>query len=503
MKTKKTFYSGIVVILAMLVIGIFTFDDSINTDNSTTTGFLENTVSQLVSAHPVYAKLSGDTTIADVAEKTVVSVVNIASTQVVTNPGNNFPSPFLDDPFFKHFFGPQFRPNGPSKRRQNSLGSGVIISEDGIILTNNHVVQDAEEIKITLHDEREFEGEIVGTDPQSDLAVVRLKGDVTGIKPLPLGDSDALRLGDVVLAIGSPFGLSQTVTMGIVSAKGRNEVRLVDYENFIQTDAAINPGNSGGALVNLKGELVGINTAIASKSGGYQGIGFAIPSNMAKTIMQSLIDYGKVSRGWLGVGIQDISQEIAEAMNLSSTKGVLVSDVFEDSPAEKAGLKSGDVIIRVDGEKMESRDQLRNRIALIGPDKKVSLTILRDGKVKELRVKLGERADDARLAAAPQGRSGKEKKFDGLSVAPLNQSSRSRFQIPEEIDTGVVVTSVEAGSSAYEAGLQPGDVIQEINNKEVKSVEKFESLYDNAKKAVLLYIYRNGSHFYKGMKKQA
>ena len=502
MKRKKTYYSGLVIIIALLVIGVWTLDDAINTDIAPKIQLPVKATSRFFSASPVYAQYSGDNTIADVAEKTVVSVVNIASTHVIANTGGDFQSPYSEDPLFKRFFGPQFRPNEPSERRQSSLGSGVIISEDGIILTNNHVVQDADKITITLHDEREFEGEIVGTDPQSDLAVVRLKGKVTDLQPLPLGNSDALRLGEVVLAIGSPFGLSQTVTMGIVSAKGRSEVRLVDYENFIQTDAAINPGNSGGALVNLKGELVGINTAIASKSGGYQGIGFAIPSNMAETIMQSLIAHGKVSRGWLGVGIQDISQDIAEAMNLSSTKGVLVSDVFEDSPAEKAGLQSGDIIIRVDDEKIESRDQLRNKIALFGPDKKVSLTLLRGGKEKELRVKLDERAKEARLSAVPQGRSGQEKKLDGLAVAPLDRSSRSHYQIPEDVDTGVVVTSVEAGSSAYDAGLQPGDVIQEINNKEVESVEKFESLYNTVQQAVLLYIYRNGSHFYKGMKKQ-
>ena len=502
MKRKKTYYSGLVIIIALLVIGVWTLDDAINTDIAPKIQLPVKATSRFFSASPVYAQYSGDNTIADVAEKTVVSVVNIASTHVIANTGGDFQSPYSEDPLFKRFFGPQFRPNEPSERRQSSLGSGVIISEDGIILTNNHVVQDADKITITLHDEREFEGEIVGTDPQSDLAVVRLKGKVTDLQPLPLGNSDALRLGEVVLAIGSPFGLSQTVTMGIVSAKGRSEVRLVDYENFIQTDAAINPGNSGGALVNLKGELVGINTAIASKSGGYQGIGFAIPSNMAETIMQSLIAHGKVSRGWLGVGIQDISQDIAEAMNLSSTKGVLVSDVFEDSPAEKAGLQSGDIIIRVDDEKIESRDQLRNKIALFGPDKKVSVTLLRDGKEKELRVKLDERAKEARLSAVPQGRSGQEKKLDGLAVAPLDRSSRSHYQIPEDVDTGVVVTSVEAGSSAYDAGLQPGDVIQEINNKEVESVEKFESLYNTVQQAVLLYIYRNGSHFYKGMKKQ-
>ena len=503
MKTKKTFYSGIVVIVALMVIGVWTFDDTMITDNVPNTRLLGNTVSQLVSARPVFAQYSGDNKIADVAEKTVVSVVNIASTQIISSPDGDSPSPFSEDPLFKRFFGPQFQPNEPSERRQNSLGSGVIISEDGIILTNNHVVQDAEKITITLHDEREFDAEVVGTDPQSDLAVVRLKGKVTDLQPLPLGDSDALRLGEVVLAIGSPFGLSQTVTMGIVSAKGRSEVRLVDYENFIQTDAAINPGNSGGALVNLKGELVGINTAIASQSGGYQGIGFAIPSNMAETIMHSLIAYGKVSRGWLGIGIQEISQDIAEAMNLSSTKGVLISDVFEDSPAEKAGLQSGDIIIKVDDEKIESRDRLRNKIALIEPGKKVSVTLLRDGKEKELRVKLDERADKASLAAVPQGRSGQEKKLDGLAVAPLNRSSRSHYQIPEDVATGVVVTAVEAGSTAYDAGLQSGDVIQEINNKEVESVKTFELLYDNAKQAVLLYIYRNGSHFYKGIKKQA
>ena len=502
MEKKKVFNSGIVIVVILMVIGIWSFDNEVQYEKLSNTTQPEKISTGVFLPHYAYAQTGGNTSISDVAEKSVESVVNISSTKVISTPRGEPGSPFLEDPFFKRFFGPNFRFDEPSERRQKSLGSGVIISKDGIILTNNHVIQDAEEIKVVLHDESEFDGEVIGTDPQSDLAVIRLKGSVKDLKPLSFGDSDALRLGETVLAIGSPFGLSQTVTMGIVSAKGRSEVRLVDYENFIQTDAAINPGNSGGALINLKGELVGINTALASKSGGYEGIGFAIPSTMAKMIMNSLIDHGKVARGWLGVGIQDISQDIAEAMNLSTTQGVLITDVFEDSPAEKSGLQSGDIIIRVDDEEMETRDQLRNRIALLGPDKKITLIVLRKGKEKEITVKLSERTDEVRQVAVSRGRKGeKEDTVNGLTVAPLNDTARSQYKIPEDVDYGIVIIQVKTGSKADDAGLQAGDVIREINNRQIVSVDIFRDEYRKADRAVLLYIYRNGGHFFKGLKK--
>ena len=499
-KSKKL-YAGIAVILTVSFITIWSNGNDTANSQLYPQDVITNHAQKLLTTQSALAQTNTSVSISDVAEKSVNSVVNISTTQVVKTPQGNQNSPYFNDPFFRRFFGPNFQFDVPSEQRKQSLGSGVIVSEDGVILTNNHVVQDADEIKVVLHDEREFEAEVVGTDPESDLAVVKLKGDVSDLRPLGFGDSDALRLGEYVLAIGNPFGLSHTVTMGIVSAKGRSHVGLVDYEDFIQTDAAINPGNSGGALINLRGELVGINTAIASQSGGYQGIGFAIPSNMAKMIMDSLIDHGKIARGWLGIQIQDITKDIADAMNLSSRKGVLISSVFEDGPAEKAGLQSGDIITRVDNENMETVDQLRKKIAYIGPDKKVTVSVLRDGKERNITVTLAERTDEVRQAAMTPQKSEKSDSLDGFIVSPLNDDVRNRYNIPDTVDYGVVILQIESGSKAEDAGLQPGDVIREINNKKIESITIFKDEYKNAKKAVLLYIYRNGNYFFKGLSK--
>src|SRR5690606_31146613 len=282
--------------------------------------------------NPVLGKAGG--AIADVAERALPSVVNISLTKV-GRAGAPIPFPV--------FFGP------PQERIEQGMGSGVIVSADGTILTNNHVVADAKEIKVTTYDRREFDAKVIGTDPKSDLAVIQIQGAPAGLTPIQFGDSSKLRLGEVVLAIGNPFGVGQTVTMGIVSATGRSRMGIVDYEDFIQTDAAINPGNSGGALVNMRGELVGINTAILSRSGGYQGIGFAIPADMARPIMKSLLDNGKVERGWLGVSIQDLTPELARGLGIGTSRGVLVSGVIDGSPADKAGLERGDVVISLDG----------------------------------------------------------------------------------------------------------------------------------------------------------
>ena len=299
---------------------------------------------------------------------------------------------------FPFFFGP-----GPEQqeRREQGMGSGVIISSDGYVLTNNHVVSDAQEIKVTLYDRREFDAEVVGTDPKSDVAVIRIKAPPKDLRAISIGDSSRIRLGDVVLAIGNPFGVGQTVTMGIVSAKGRADVGIVDYEDFIQTDAAINPGNSGGALVNMEGQLIGINTAILSRSGGYQGIGFAIPTNMASPIMESLKKYGKVTRGWLGVSIQDVDQELSTAMKLPTSRGVLISDVQPGSPAQKAGLKRGDVVVKIEGRAVETTGNFRNAIALGGSGKKVKLELYRDGKLQTLDVSRSARCRKTRRWRGP------------------------------------------------------------------------------------------------------
>ncbi|MBU1233878.1 MAG: DegQ family serine endoprotease, partial [Proteobacteria bacterium] len=405
--------------------------------------------------------------------------------------------PFFNDPFFRDFFGQRFY-NIPKERRERSLGSGVIISKDGLILTNNHVVENTEEILVTLSDKRELEAEIVGTDPKSDVAVIRLKGNTEDLTPLPIGNSGELRLGDIVLAIGNPFGLDHTVTMGIVSAKGRANVGITDYEDFIQTDAAINPGNSGGALINLKGELVGINTAIVTRSGGYQGVGFAIPSNMAKAVMDSLIKHGKVVRGWLGVAIQDLDKDLSEAMGLKDINGVLVSDVTENSPAAKAKLERGDVILRVNGEKMTSTGRLRNTIAAMGAGTEVQLDLMRDGKEKTVPLTLGELPDDFGGQATLQENDGL---LGGITVAPLNELTREKFEINKNVKTGVAITQVEGGSTAEQAGLRSGDVILEINRQNVNSVEDFEKVYKKSKDSLLMLIYRQNSTFYLVLRK--
>jgi len=370
-----------------------------------------------------------------------------------------------------------------------------LVSKDGLVLTNNHVVGDADEIRVTLSDGREMEAKLVGTDPKSDVAVIRLQGKIGEIEPLPLGDSQALRLGETVLAIGNPFGLGHTVTMGIVSAKGRANVGITDYEDFIQTDAAINPGNSGGALVNARGELVGINTAIVSRTGGYQGIGFAIPSDMAKSIMQSLVTDGRVSRGWLGVGIQSLTPRLAAQLAVpNDTQGVLVSGIVHGTPAAKAGLEAGDVILEIDGDKTSSPGQLRNTIAMKGGGAEVRIKVIREGKSRSFAVKLGELEDKAQVAAK-RGRKGTPKSSLGMVLGPLDAEARQALNLSAR-DRGVVVRSVDPGSTAQRAGVRPGDLVVRLNRKRVESAQDFNRRLSATKGDVLLQVKRGqGSRF--------
>jgi Do/DeqQ family serine protease len=331
-----------------------------------------------------------DASIPDIAERVVDSVVNISTSKAVRG------GPAESDPFFTDPDSPGFGTR-PSQKRLASMGSGVIVTSGGRILTNAHVVNGADDIKVTVQDGTDYEAKIVGIDPKADLAVLQLKGKVPALKPLSFGDSSQLRLGEVVLAVGNPFGVGKSVTMGIVSAKGRGGMGIEEYEDFIQTDAAINQGNSGGALVNLRGELVGINTAIASRSGGYQGIGFAIPSNMARPIMEMLVKDGKVVRGFLGVNIQTVTAELARENNLGASRGAVVAGVQPNSPAAKAGLTNGDVIVSLNGSEIRSSDVLRNTIALLRPGTTVDLEVVGPGagaKKKLVKAKLGELPDD-------------------------------------------------------------------------------------------------------------
>ncbi|HMK59974.1 MAG TPA: DegQ family serine endoprotease [Dissulfurispiraceae bacterium] len=429
-----------------------------------------------------------DWAMAEVAAAVKPAVVNISSTRTVKTQG--MVNPFNNDPFFKRFFGDQFGGLGhPREFKQASLGSGVIVDRDGYILTNNHVVKDADEIKIRLADKREFKGKVIGTDPKTDLAVVKIEAHRLPI--LKIGDSDKIKVGETVLAIGTPFGLNQTVTSGIVSAVGRANVGIADYEDFIQTDAAINPGNSGGALVNIHGELIGINTAIFSTSGGYQGIGFAIPSNMAKTVMSSLIKSGKVVRGWLGVSIQPVTPDLAKQFNLKEDAGVLVGDVTEDSPAEKAGIKRGDVITEFNGTQVSDAAALRNTVAAIAPNTSVIVKLLRDGKPVSIKVNIGE------LPVSMQ-KLGKEydNLLKGVQVQDISPEIRKELNIPKQI-SGVVVTDIDESSSA-EGVLTRGDVVLQINKMVVKTVKDYEKTASSIKAGedILLLIYRNGSTFY-------
>jgi serine protease Do len=333
-----------------------------------------------------------DGTIPDVAERVVDSVVNISSSHTVEA------GPALFDPFFSNPFSPGYGDLGD--RKAMAKGSGVIVTASGRILTNAHVVKDADDIKVTLHDGNDYEAKVIGTDPKADLAVLQLSGSFPALRPLVFGDSATLRLGEVVLAVGDPFGVGKSVTMGIVSAKGRGRMGIVEYEDFIQTDAAINPGNSGGALINLRGELVGINTAIASKSGGYAGIGFAIPTNMARPIMEQLIKDGRVSRGYLGVRIESVTPMIAKENELQAQRGAYVAVVEPGGPAQRAGLTKGDIVVALNGSEIKTSDTLRNTIAMIKPGSTVELEVVRkNGSKATIKTKLGELPTEAAPAS--------------------------------------------------------------------------------------------------------
>jgi len=425
----------------------------------------------------------GATSIADVTERVLPSVVNISLTKLMKMQGGG-PGPF---PFF---FGP---PQEGGERREQGMGSGVVISTDGYVITNNHVVEDAQEIKVTLFDKREYDAEVVGTDPRRAVAVIRLKNPPNDLRAIAIDDSSKLRLGDVVLAIGNPFGVGQTVTMGIVSAKGRADVGIVDYEDFIQTDAAINPGNSGGALVDMEGKLVGINTAILSRSGGYQGIGFAIPTNMAMPIMQSLKKYGRVTRGWLGVSIQDVDQELSQTMKLPTARGVLIADVQAGSPAAKAGIQRGDVVEKVQGRDVSTTGEFRNAIAAAGAGRKVDLELYRDGKLRTIPAALGEMAGENAGSQAPSSARPAERGLDGITLSDLSPEARRAFNLTDATLKGVVVTQLAPGSPAARAGLRPGDVLMEVNRKPVANVREFQDAYGKARGNVLLLLHRRGT----------
>lgn len=391
---------------------------------------------------------------------------------------------FFNDDIFDRFYEFRMPHNGFEQR---GLGSGVIVSEDGYILTNNHVIGEADEVNVMLSDNREFRAEIVGTDKSTDLAVLKIEAD--HLEPASLGDSDKLEVGEWVLAMGSPFGLDQTVTAGIISAKSRANVGLTDYEDFIQTDAAINPGNSGGPLANLRGEVVGINTAIASRSGGYMGVGFAIPSAMVRHVMDSIIADGHVTRGWLGAMIQDLDDDLAESFGYDSTDGVLIGDLVEDGPGKKSGLQSGDIVIEYNGHPVESANELRNAVARTSPDENVELRIFRDGERKTLTVAIGQLEEGSlRLG------SSSDTAVDlGMTVQTLTSDDARELGVKEDVN-GVVVTNVDPGSLAARAMIRPKDVIVSIDGESIETVTEFRDIMANQdpKAGIRMQVLRGG-----------
>ncbi len=422
---------------------------------------------------------------ADLAAAVKPSIVNISTVSVVKTKG--FQNPFFNDPFFKQFFGNQLQQ--PREQKQMSLGSGVIVDPNGIILTNNHVVKGAQKITVTIN-QNTYKGKVIGSDAKTDLAVVKIQA--TGLPAIRWGDSDKLRAGDTVLAIGSPFGLTQTVTSGIVSAVGRANVGIAAYEDFIQTDAAINPGNSGGALVNAKGELVGINTAIFSTTGGYEGIGFAIPSDMAKVVMNELIKTGRVIRGWLGVWIQPVNTELQKQFGLKSKQGALVSDFVEGSPAQKAGMERGDFIVKYNGKKVTDPNHLRNMVANTAPGAAVPITVIRAGKQVTLTVKILEQPRETAKAETPALQNA----LSGVDVQDITPSLRNELSLPARVK-GVVVSRV-AEESPANGVLSAGDVIMEIDHVKIKNVKDYLSEAGKIRKgqSVLLLVWRHGTVFY-------
>jgi serine protease Do len=423
-----------------------------------------------------------------IVKKAQPEVVNISTSKVVKTP-TGFSGGQMD-PFFRQFFGGEM-PRGnqaPRARKEHSLGSGVIVSPEGYILTNNHVVDGATDVRVTMGDKREFQARVVGTDPQIDIAVLKIDGD--RLPAITIGDSSQVQVGDYALAIGNPFGVGQTVTMGIVSATGRGGLGIEDYEDFIQTDAPINPGNSGGALINDRGELIGINTAILTHSDGNQGIGFAVPVNLARQVMDQILKNGKVTRAYLGIIPQEVTPAIAKAFHATEMRGALVGDVSANSPAERAGIQKGDIIMDVNGKPVSDPNQLRMSISMMEPGSTVKVNVLRDGKPAQFTVKLDELPVKQERASADK--PGAQGSLDGVEVENLTPQDARELNLPARTG-GVVVTSVDPGSQAAEAGLRKGDVIQEVNRKPVHNANEFEQAVRNAGKSPLLLVNRQGN----------
>ncbi len=442
---------------------------------------------------------------APIVKKAAPSVVYVFSTKTVKNPHSGLP--FFNDPMFRRFFGDQVPDDEGGQRyggrrqqpemKQQGLGSGVIVSADGYILTNNHVIDGADEVKVTLDaGKREFVAEIVGRDPKTDLAVLKI--DAKDLTPVTIADSDSLEVGDTVLAIGNPFGIGQTVTSGIVSATGRGGLGIEEYEDFIQTDAAINPGNSGGALVDCTGRLVGINTAIYSRTGGFMGLGFAIPSNLARSVMEQLITKGKIERGFIGVNLQELSPELKKEFGVET--GALVTGVSPDSAGDKAGIKQGDVIVKFDGQSVDDPRRLKLMVGRHNPGSEVKIEVMRDGKNQTFTLKLGEQPRDRKTLGDDEEDAARsnsdEDTLNGVGVADITPAHREQFNLPRDLK-GVLIIDIDTSSPAAKAGLQEGDVILELNKQPVESAKQAVELTTKPKsKRTLVLVWREGVRRY-------
>ncbi len=463
-------------------------------------GLAHTTEKSLSSNPPATLKLAdpgegpSKSSYAPLVKEVLPSVVNISSSKVVHNRMSSQEGMPMD-PFFRQFFGQDGNEGGghfnmPRNSREKALGSGVIVSPEGYILTNNHVVDGATDVQVTLSDKREFKARIVGADPKTDVAVLKI--DAKNLAPITIGDSSKVQVGDVALAIGDPFGVGQTVTKGIISATGRGGLGIEDYEDFLQTDAPINPGNSGGALINDRGELVGINTAIISHgSGGSQGIGFAVPANLARQVMDQVLKNGHVTRAYLGIYPQDVTPAMAKAFGEKQSEGIVVGDVTPNSPASAAGIKTGDIILQVNGKPVTDSNQLRMSISMMQPGTELKLETLRNGTERDATVKLAEMPAESAKADSNDDQEGGAKALEGVEVSNLNSHIARQLNIPSTIK-GVVVTDIDPASKMADSGLQQGDVIQEVNHKPVTNVSDFQSAIGKAGTDPLLLVNRDG-----------